>query len=295
MKNKFLMSGTLGDAFIVILKLYKNYKNKNVSLNRISRWPDQDNIILKMSKLFPFVTYNIPCIQISKIEETIETIKKLNLNYVNTSWNGSHFKKAEKDFKKIIVEPFPILNLRNIKKKKKKKIISIQVNTGKIGGNCKILSSKWIVEIINFFNKKNYEIILLGTILDKEKSILKQFKSNKNIKILVNKTTFYKWLSIIKSSDFFISPEGFPAFFSMSQKVKTICFYTDKRILTRIHPKWKKYNYIKSVNWKNLYSTIKVIIARHVYKRYPLIYPINPKIIYNYINKKINSEKNLYI
>ena len=73
----------------------------------------------------------------------------------------------------------------------------------------------------------------------------------------------------------------------MSQKIKTICFYTDKRILTRVHPLWRKQNFIKDVGWKNLRSTVKVIIARHLFKRYPLVYPIDPKKIVNYIDYKL--------
>ena len=288
MSKNYLMSGTLGDAFIVMLKLYKNSRNKKISLKRISRWPDQDNTIYKLSKLFKCIKYKRPCIKIHHVNDTTELIKKLNYSYVNTSWNGSHFKKIEKDFKTLKVEPYPKLLLRNFKKKKKeKKIICIQTNTGKIGGNCKIFSHKWIYDILNLLKIKNYEIVLVGTIMDRPEFLLKHFNNHKNIKFLINKTDFYKWLNIIKNSDLFISIEGFPAFFSMSQKIKTICFYTDKRILTRVHPLWRKQNFIKDVGWKNLRSTVKVIIARHLFKRYPLVYPIDPKKIVNYIDYKL--------
>ncbi len=280
------MSGTLGDAYIVILKLYNSYKNQKILIKRISRWPNQDIFISKLCKIFPNIYYKKPCIKINRISDTTNIIEKLNLKYVNTSWNGSHFKNSEKDFKKLEAEPYPKIKINN-KIIKKKKIISIQVNTGKIGGNCKIFSSIWLYELLNLFKSDEYEIILLGTIIDKSDFLYKNFHKRKNIKFLINKTSFNKWLKIIKSSDFFISNEGFPAFFSMSQKIKTVCFYTDKKILTRIHPKWKKNNLIKSVNWNNIYSSIKVIFARYLYRRYPLIYPIDPKIIYNYINKKI--------
>jgi hypothetical protein len=99
MKKNFLMSGTLGDAFIVMLKLYKNYKNEKINLRRISKWPDQDEVIFKLSKLFKFIRYKKPCFNIQHVDDTIELIKKLDYFYVNTSWNGSHFKDVEKDFK----------------------------------------------------------------------------------------------------------------------------------------------------------------------------------------------------
>ena len=287
MKKNFLMSGTLGDAFIVMLKLYKNYKNEKINLRRISKWPDQDEAIFKLSKLFKFIRYKKPCFNIQHVDDTIELIKKLDYFYVNTSWNGSHFKNAEKDFKNLKAEPYPKLNLKNLKIKKKKKIICIQVNTGKVGGNCKIFSHVWIYNLLNLLKTNNYRIILVGTILDNPKYFLDNYKNDKNIKLLINKTRFNEWLNIIRTSDMFISMEGFPAFFSMSQKVKTICFYTDRRILTRIHPIWKKENYIRSVGWKSFYSTIKVIIARYLLKRYPLIYPIEPEKLIKYINNKL--------
>ena len=289
------MSGTLGDAFIVILKLYNPYKNKKIYLKRISRWTDQDQVIRNLTKLFSFIEYKKPCIEISSVDQTINTIENLDFKYVNTSWNGSHFNKSEKDFSKLSVEPFPKIKIKKKRKKNSKILVCIQVNSGKIGGNCKIFSSKWLFELIMLFDPDKFEIILLGTTVNNKFFSKNNFSIFNNLKILVDKTSFIEWLKIINRSDFFISNEGFPAFFSMSQKIKTICFYTDKRILTRMHPFWRKDNLVLDVGWKSFYSTLNVIVARILYKRYPYIYPIKPKNIYNYIINNIKqSEKNLY-
>lgn len=293
MKNLFLMSGTLGDAFIVILKLYEHYKKKKILLKRISMWPDQDDSIKKVSKIFDFIEYDKPCIKLKKISDCPSIIKKLDLNYVNTSWNGMHFKSVESDFRKLKVTPYPKINIKKNKTKKKKIRVCIQVNSGKIGGNCKIFSNKWISELIALFDPNRYQIYLLGTINNMDRDEIKEITKNKNVNFLVKKTKFISWMKTVVNSDFLISNEGFPAFFAMSQNVRTICFYTDKRILTRIHPAWRKNNLIKSVGWSGVFSTFKVIYSRYVHQRYPLIYPISPKTVYKYINK--NNEKNFHI
>tara|TARA_B100000900_G_scaffold254828_2_gene217105 strand:+ start:3855 stop:4751 length:897 start_codon:yes stop_codon:yes gene_type:complete len=290
--KKFAFSGTLGDSFIVLCKIY-DFKKKNPNAKiEITRFT-KSNLLFEKNIIFLYrlikdVKIN-NSIKVQNENEIIEFISKNNLNYINTFWDGNKINSWEREITYLEMDPYPIFTYLNYNNKKNKSIkIGIQLNSGKKFGNFKGFQLSWVKEVIK--NIKQYDptiqIYIIGTGENyniKKINKLKKFEVN----VLVGQQTFEEWLLQICKFDFFISPEGFPTFFSMSQKVKTLVFYYDFDIISRVHPLWRDNNVFISVNFTNLYIRFKNYIYKAIYKRNSFLKPISAEQVVSIIHSKL--------
>ena len=285
---KFISAGTLGDLFIVLCKLIT--LNQKVELEHYTSHNGMKRLINELYQFFPNIVLNSTVLE-SK-SEVLKKVRKKSENqfFVNTRADGKgHIgENWFKDPTFLYMDPYPIFPFDIVKQKKKK--ISFQLHSGKLGSNYKSLSYNWIREISLLLNPDIFEIHLFGTGEGCNKEKLNFICENSPI--IVNKVgslNFNSWLEQISSSSVFITPEGFSAFFSLSQKIPTITIYTDPMILDRLHPKWEQNNlFIYSYSKRILYKLYKKIYHL-IYSKYPDLKPISPSETVAVIERMSNS------
>ncbi|MBN2373084.1 hypothetical protein JXL19_04790 [bacterium] len=245
--ERFCFSGTLGDAFIVYCKLYDHWKKtgKNIKLTRYDRNVYFDNPISELFAVTPFIEYQIPCIYVKNKNELIQKIKSPEMPYINACWFSQN-DPFPQDPPYIKMDPYPesfIEPFKNIGHDPKINI-GIQLHSGKRKTNFKGFSIAWLKSLRRILPDSRYNILLLGTGDGYNKKRLDLFCRERSITNLVGKLPIKEWLRNILSLDFFITFEGFAAFFAMSQRIHSLVFYTTNRILVSVHPAWRKDNHI---------------------------------------------------
>lgn len=231
-------SGGIGDLFIVACKLYSNWKKKGTQfiLQRYDPTKGYDAPLTALFKQFPFISYRTPTKDLNELSADLHTGKGI---YLGVAADGSAFGAVKTaDPKGYTMEPYPQL----IAKKKKHTGINIgiQLQTGKERGNFKGLPLRWIERLIK---KSPQGIIwhLLGTPTNYDPQQVEAMCKKHGIVNHVGKTTFDEWLKQIADLDYYITPEGFSAFFALSQGISCHVFYRIEEDLRRIHPAWKKH------------------------------------------------------
>ena len=282
-------SGTLGDAFIVLCKLYGRHKktNEQYELIRYSQHPNMDGFIKSLFKTVSFVEYKTPCKVVKSKNDLQDKLSQLSFDYLNVSWDGTDHGTAKSDPAGFDLDPYPRLAVPKIDLNRKSFKIGIQLHSGKIHGNFKGFSMKWISDLRKWLSKEKFEIYLFGTGDGYSLSKVEQLCKKQRIKCLAGKTDFMEWLSYIKSMDFFITPEGFSAFFAMSQRVRSLVFYTDYQILGRVHPDWQRENIIMSAGQENILGRILNRISRTAVKRNRLFAPLKPAQVRSLIHGEV--------
>jgi len=282
---EFAMSGTLGDAFTVFCKLagYHQSTGNNVRLYRYTVHPEFDGAISAFFGVVPYVEYITPCFNIRWSGDKLADCEKMVAPYISARWNGCNVPVFPDDPAKVYFEPYPELEIQPVSFSSKKYRIGIQLHTGKVEGNFKGFSLRWISRLRKWLPENEFEIYLLGTGQGYSLERLQRFCRRRGIVNLVGKTEFTEWIVYISSMDFFITPEGFSAFFAMSQKVRSLVFYTDYQILARIHPKWRRENIIISAGQKDLYGRLVNHICRQTIKQNRLFAPIKPEQVWSLI------------
>jgi hypothetical protein len=281
MIKEFSMCGTLGDVFIVYCKLYNYWEKtrKKVSLHRYNRYVNLDKPISDFFFNIPFVEYLLPCKNVASPEEIPEE-DLLAAPYINIYWDGNARGGDINDPPYIKMEPYPEVFIQPDSRADTKKLcIGIQLNCGSHLGNERSFSLRWIKKLRKILPANKYSISLFGT-LTKKGSIRKTetFCLENNIENYVGKTTFLKWLSKILAVDFFITFEGFPAYFAMSQKVQSLVFFIAPSILTRIPPVWRKENII----WRIVYPLRYRLLKRNPHCA-SNVYPIDVDLVRNMV------------
>jgi len=244
----FCFSGTLGDAYIVYCKLYDYWKKtkKHIKLYRYSRHIDFDKPISELFSLAPFIEYQVPCTYIKDGNDLKKKIKNKDIPYINICWYSQLGPFPDPPY--IKMDPYPEVFLEPIKgiKSDSNFTIGIQLQSGKRGTNFKGFSVKWLKKLRKILPKADYEVFLFGTGDGYNRDKLELFCKKYEIKNFVGQLSFLDWLRHILSLDFFITFEGFSAFFAMSKKIPSLVFYTTDRILIRVPQSWRRDNIIMS-------------------------------------------------
>lgn len=288
-QRTFIYSGTLGDSFIILCKLFDRYQKAGESfkLLRYSQHPDMDAMITRLFSLVPFISYPESCRVVENGKEIEERVKTSKHPYVNIRWDG----KAKKDFKEdpenFDMAPHPSIEIdkQNIGLKNKY-TIGLQLHSGKAEGNFKGFALRWIAHLRHWLPIDTYDLYLFGTGGNYNKRLLNQMCKKLEIKNLVGQTDFIEWLKYIISMDFFIAPEGFPAFFAMSQKIPSLVFFRHARILARIHPKWRKENIIISSGQETILGRVLNKVLMLTVGRNKLFQPLKPAQVKSIIEKE---------
>ncbi|MBU3621119.1 hypothetical protein [Polynucleobacter sp. CS-Odin-A6] len=287
----FYTGGTLGDAFIVACKLYKYHSDtaKICKLIRFTSHPSEDSSVQALYKYFPYIsTESVLCNgiddEIKKLESASKVLIPINSRADGKAPQGLKFFQ-DPDY--IRMDPFPKLSLKVEKSNILKRVV-IQVQSGKQRENYKFFDKSWLRKLVDYLaTSEDLEIILVGKVEAGENFYEELAKTqdrrsyNKRIINLVNKTTLEEWLCVIAAADFFISPEGFAAFFAMSQRVRSLVFFTDYQVIDRIPIEWRLENTIMSAGWAGVSSKIYRKIYRRIYSRYPGLAPLKPEQVYS--------------
>lgn len=297
----YYYGGTLGDSFIVFCKLYelRQRVSNPIKVFRVTSHEELDPVINSLFSLLENVTHqSIKCNSIQEEMSTLRSFSDEN-SLLSTVWDGNDWSEpgagwCETDADGIKMEPFPNISLPGssalLKEDKEPITISIQLASGKKGENYKQLSYLWIILLIYRISKikKPIKLVLLGTNIKLPLWFKHLVKSFPFTLILVNKTSFREWLSLIKATDFFITPEGFSAFFAMSQRVKCLVFYSDYQIIKRVHPDWRNGNILISVGWSNFKSRIRYRFNKLVFGHSQKLWPLPPEQVYSLIHSQFS-------
>ena len=237
----FYCGGTLGDAFVIACKLYDYHRRtgESIKLFRYTSHHGLDSMVSQLFEYFPYIQdHTIHCKGIEDVCDRIEKISKSD-SIINTNADGKAPEECpfEKDPDYIRMEPFPKLDIPKHSRGEKKRV-GIQIQSGSHGGRG--FSIRWIKKVLQQLNEMNvYEIVLMGHNYDKKREI-ERLKENYELRDHVNCGGFVEWLSLIKSCDYFITFEGFAAFFAMSQQIKTLMFNQYVDPISSIHDEWHK-------------------------------------------------------
>jgi hypothetical protein len=205
-------SGTLGDAFFIILKLYGK------TVTKINHFTAHAGVYPKLKEIFSLlgdVEFNILP---SRPQKTIEGFME----------DGE------------VATPFPEFNLPPIDKfglPTEYSVVQLQSGINISRTPWKQLNQNDIPSI-----RTDIPTVIIGT---DDKVI---YFSNENVNIDIrNKTTLFESLSIIRGSQEFYGPQGLLAFFALSQKVKSNVWLRHQSdnhaVNVRINriPEWSKY------------------------------------------------------
>jgi hypothetical protein len=255
--------GTLGDAFIVLCKLYCQYKTngKHFRLIRYCLHPGMDAVIKKMFETVPFIEYITPCEVYNDIEDLNKAIKNTKYKYICTKWQKRKSETYAVDYENL--DPFPLIDLKKPDVSQHSTNIGIQLYCGTEGHNFRGFSLNWLKAVRKFLPLKKFTIYLFGTTTKcYQGADIERICTQQDIVNMVGKTDFSEWMSFIKAMDCFISLEGFSAFFAMSQRIPTLVFnqyiYS---INNSVHPLWAKDNIIININSNRFLSRIRYFKA----------------------------------
>ena len=289
----FTFSGTLGDAFLVLCKLSDYHKNtgNHVRLHRQSEFVEFDDPISKLCSLFPYVEYVIP----STYFDSKSGLKRPSFNgdYINTTISGISAKEFPPDPHYIDFDPYPLLDLNPASFSKTSLNIGVQLHTGKLATNYKGLSIEWIKSVIIFLNihfDEKIEFYIFGTGEGYDDKDLNELSILPNTNFLVGKTSFVDWVSSIVSLDFLITPEGFPSYIAMSQRIPSLVFYTSSLILLGIHDEWRNSSVFIDVVRHDILSKGYRYLMRLISNKSQVgrgLVPCSPEFVLNTINQQI--------
>jgi hypothetical protein len=218
-KNIISASGTAGDAFIIICKIYDLVKNEDhILCEHITNYDYLHEMIRGIFSLMP----NIEVTFVNKENATRPILT-------------GHFFDMSSLEKSLKITAFPILEFIDIGKfNLPKKYAVLQPKAGTHKGNFKEFSYSFIK------NKASSSDIPVCLVSDDFYDI-----DGHNIINLTSKTNVQEAMSIVKSSDEFIGFGGLLGFLSMSQKIKTEFIYNSIELKismeARMCKEWYKY------------------------------------------------------
>lgn len=285
--DTFVTGGTLGDMYIVFCKLFDYHRKtgKRIHLIRYSCTTELNGVINQLFKLVPYIELE-PCRKTNSNNESVDCITKAaeDFPFISQTYHGrptsvrypAYNRSIEglADPKYIRMEPFPTLDVPVSDLGEDTFHVGVQLRCGSLGRNFRGFTLKWLVKLSRKLKNLKTTIHILGAGDGYEKSELMQLDQIPNIRNWAGVTNFLEWLSLMKSMNTFISLEGFPAFFAMSQKVPTILY--DQFIYgieNSIHPSWREKGIIIRTNrnvftrkirhWKIKYLKQKNLYSPH--------------------------------
>ena len=251
-----VFAGTLGDAFIVLCKLYVQYKThgRHFRLIRHSMRPEMDKPIAQLFGATPFIDYVTPCRAFDNLDDLHQALRNSGYDCINTHWQKGEGETYPLDYDDL--NPYPVLQTPTVTVPQDLPNIGIQLHCGAEGSNFRGFSLSWLAKVRKMLPPEDCHIHLFGTgAACYQKSLVEALCREHKINNLLGQCSFTQWLSFIKSMDIFISLEGFAALFSMSQKVPSIVYNQYAcRIDRSICPRWAKDNaifYMNSNRWLN--------------------------------------------
>lgn len=209
-------SGTLGDTYVVVCKLYKR-RNKLITVHHKTKCDYWYNDIHDIYNL-------LSNIEVKFTDEENEDLPRIsespNID-IETMEFFPHWGVRPK-----LSLPFSVHD----------DFAVIQPHSGKpfdkFGGNTKAFSTEFIEDVIK---QNSLPVVLLGT-----EQAYSQIDGCYN---LIGQTNVFDIISILSHAKLFLGPEGFLSFVALSQKVNSCIFYTSQLAVDWMigDTPWKKY------------------------------------------------------
>ena len=294
MIRNFSYSGHFGDLLIVLSKLKAYCISKNIekiSLTRVhfnTPSPFDYSIQNIVDSLLWCEFKNFP-----QSVDNCKELKKINLEnnftYISPYMNGIDLENSYLSDGIELPEginPFTLDNKCPIPIKEGYKYILLHKQSGKWGGNYKEISLNSVTE--TFAKYKDITFILTG-IGDHLSKDINEFSSKNRVINCIDKFQDIKdWMSLVNYVDLVISPEGFPAFYSMCLLKPTVFLYTVPNIFRRASITWLKNSF-------SIYSKEITLFEKFNYKLRKL-FSLKPRNINLNKNKALNDfiYKSLY-
>ena len=288
--DEYYFSGTLGDAFIVYCKTHTYWKKTGnaIALRRMSAYPEMDDAVSQLYSLAPFAEYQPPCIEISSGGDVPFVLDNDLSRYIGSGWTSMSVVSGQHDPKGFDLDPFPPVAVNQPDFKDKNKFrVGVQLHSGKFGGNFKGFALNYVAAIRQLLPDDQFSMYLMGTGEGYSERDIEKMCTRNSVVNLVSKTSFHEWVAYIKSMDFFITPEGFSAFLAMSQRIRSLVFYTNKLILGSVHPEWRRNNIIMSAGQETISGRLRNRVSRRFFNRDAWLRPISPHQLRSLIDNEV--------
>jgi len=273
-----VFGGTLGDAFIVLCKLYSQHKKYGTRfrLIRYDLFPQYDQAISDMFKMVPCIEYLSPCRVYVSIPDLISAIKQCPHKYINTKWHKDDLETYPLDYDSL--DPFPEIAPIMPSMERSKIAIGIQLYCGATGHNFRGFSLAWLKKLRKHFPANEYILYLIGKGNGcYNVSSIENICRENDILNKLDTTSFSEWLGFIKSMDYFVSFEGLSAFYAMSQRIRTLMYNQQQyahHVHGSIHPFWKNNSLIININTNAIKRKLRyMFLKNNIY---------NPKIPFDF-------------
>jgi hypothetical protein len=264
MKTVVAFGGTLGDAFVVVCKLYSDHKRTG-KVFRVLRYdtdPRLDKQIKLLFKSTGYTEYLDPCIVFPDVDSMNKEILKKEVPYIEAKWNPTEYESYPFDYSAI--DPFPAFTLPPADLDRSNKNIGIQLFGGSEGFNFRGFSLPWLAKLRNHVPRETMNLFLFGTPSPfYDPAQIEAVCARNKITNLIGRISFLEWLTYLQSMNLLFSTEGFSAFFAMSQKVPTVMynqyFYgVDKSI----HPLWLEKSLVININQSRFKNKARFLLRK---------------------------------
>ena len=272
---EFAMSGTLGDAFIVFCKLsdYHKRTGNKVRLYHYTKYPEFGATLQRFFNLSPYIEYVYPPTYMDG-PYNVDDCRRMAAPHVNIFWDGKGQGVLPDDPPEIGFDPFPQIQFGPVPLEPTKCRVGIQLHSGKFPGNFKGFSLRWVSAICRSLESEQFRVHLFGTAEGYRQSAVDHIARTNGVSNLVGKLSFEEWLKHVAAMDFFITPEGLPAFWAMSQRVRSLVFFDFADILARIPPEWRESHVLMSSGRDGFLDKLRNRIVLQVLGRSPMMAPL---------------------
>ncbi len=269
-----VFGGTLGDAFIVFCKLHSVHQTSGTQFNliRYDLHPEYDTAIAELFRLSESLHYEIPCTKFQTVAKVLEAIGHCPHPYINGKWEKNEEETLPLDYTSL--NPFPDIPLELPTFANSNPRVGIQLSCGLEGHNFRGFSLDWLAKIRRSLPAERFDLYLFGKLAEGSQSAYRhddiaRIAHQHGVITLVNSLSFKQWIGYIKSMDYYISMEGFSAFFALSQKVKVLLFNQQpyrQHLEGSIHPAWRAYSHILNINANPIRRKVRALLGTgHLY------------------------------
>lgn len=257
-------AGGLGDMLIVLCKLHSEHvRNKTTfKIIRYDLFAQYENMIDSLISSSRFAEFLGPTRVFEDLEEMDLAISKTSFPYVDTKWQRTD--QETYDFDYTILNPFLNLNM-DAAIDKSKTNIGIQLFCGLDDHNFRGFKIGWLYKLRSQFPAEKFNLWLFGESTNMYDSTeIESLCSSGNIHDMVSKLSFKEWMGYISAMDFFISFNGFSAFYTMAQTVPTLLYNQCPYLIDKsLHPLWFKNSTIMNINLNVVARKLRKILKQN--------------------------------
>jgi hypothetical protein len=260
-----ITAGGLGDMLIVLCKLHSEHVRNNTTFRiiRYDLFSQYEHMIENLFDSASFAEYISPSQIFKDIDTLNSAISKAAYPYVDTKWQKTHQETYSFDY--TTLNPFPNFNMGNPAIDKSKTNIGIQLFCGLDAHNFRGFGIEWLRKLRSRFPKEEFNLWLFGESTGMyDFAELESLCLSENMRNMVNKLSFKEWMKYFGAMNFFISINGFSAFYALSQKVPTLLYNQCPYLIDNsLHPLWVKNSTVINLNMNKVVRKLRRIFKRN--------------------------------